>query len=411
MKPEPQAVEAERLVLGALLLSSFEGAPRDSLLSALEPSHFAYPSHGQMFQAMRELRDEGKPADPQHVIDKLGLSDGGRVHELVQTVPAVGNAPHYANLVRAAWEKRTLSQALAKSLKHASNGATAQESLREAELALLDVRSQIERGKSAVVPTSEAADAFREKTLNPPDTKSGIATPFTFLRRLQPGRLYVLGGYQADGKTACAVQFLKAAAQEGTRVGYVSVEMSWRDLTDRIVASYGVPYRDAMNGRVSLENKELMDRALEEMSAWKCDLIDDEGVGISSLRRYQKLGRYEFLIIDHLHRFDWQDRRDLERAVRTITNISREFEIPVLLLAQLHRRGDDFPRPTMSSIRESGMIEAEAAMVAFVWRKRDENKLPTEEAEFVVAKNRYGPPSAFPLHFMAKEVRFTEVTR
>lgn len=416
MKPEPQNLEAEQNVLGALMLAGRDGSSKDEILSLVEPEHFAHPSNGVLFRAIRSLREQGQPAEPLLVCERLEQAGelkeaGGRHHvrELASLVPAASNGAHFARLVREAWEKRTLGRALGEALAASQNGNGPARALEIAERKLLDVRSLIERGRASVIGSGEAADEFQRKTERPPDSRMGIATPFRFLKRLQGGRLYVLGGYQADGKTAVAVQFLRAAAADGSRVGYVSVEMSWRDLTDRVVASFGVPYGEAMSGRISDAHKPLVEHALEEMRSWQCDLIDDEGVGIGALRRYQQLGRYQLLIIDHLHRFDWEDRRELERAVRTITNIARQADIPVLLLAQLHRRGDEFPRPTMASIRESGMIEAEAAMVAFVWRRRDENKLPTHEAEFVVAKNRYGPPSSFPLHFRSQEVRFVEV--
>lgn len=410
---EPQNNEAEDAVLGAMLLSR---SATEQVLPGLDPEHFFRRSNAAVFAAIRRVHLAGHPAEPLLVIDELERSGrleaaGGRVrvHELSHSAVASANAPHHARLVRQMWEKRELANTLAPLLKAVTNGGAAAETLEQAERSLLDLRGRFQRGRSSVVAASEAADDYQSKLDSPPKETLGVATPFNFLRRLQPGRLYVLGGYQADGKTALSVQFLKAAAKDGARVGFVSVEMSWRDLTDRIVASYGVPYRDAISGHVSLEHMPVAGRAVSELRSWNLDLIDDEGVDASGLRRYQQLGRYDVLIIDHLHRFDWKERRDLERIVRTITNISREFEIPVLLLAQLHRRGDEFPRPTMSSLRESGMIEAEAASVWFVWRQRDDKKLPTEEAEFLVAKNRYGPTGSYPLHFRSHEVRFVEM--
>lgn len=418
LRPEPQALDAEEMVLGALLISPTKAAKVDEVLALLEPEHFYRESHGLIYAACRELRLEGKPTDPLLVVSelekRLTLKKAGgqkRIVELACLVPAVGTAPHHARLVREAWEKRILARALDASKEAAMNGHSPDEALQLAERSLLDVRDRTERGRSSIWRGIDAAHWYEDKLRNPHEEGRGIAVPFQFLPRLQAGRLYVLAGYTSDGKTVLAVQHLRAACSDRKRVGFVTVEMSRQDLTDRIVSCFGVPYLEAVTGRVAPPHRNLAEHAIAEMARWNWEIIDDESITPEALRRYQRIGRYDLLIIDHLHRFDWTERRDLERVVRTITNLARAFEIPVLLLAQIRRPGDGhFPRPTLSALRETGVIENEAALVSFVWRKRDERQQRLPESELIIAKNRFGVSDRmYPLHFDGARVRFSPV--
>jgi replicative DNA helicase len=138
------------------------------------------------------------------------------------------------------------------------------------------------------------------------------------------------------------------------------------------------------------------------------DLIDDPWIDPQGIRQYARAGGYDLLVIDHLHQLAWTERRDLENAVRFIANIARELELPILLLAQLKRPGDSYPRPTMSAFRDTGMIEALAAACWLIHRPRDLEGKRGAVAEFVVAKNRYGPEGVHTLSFQGDYVRFTE---
>ena len=415
----PQAIEAEEYVLGALLLagtSSAHDRAVEAVLEVLEPQHFFRESHGLIYGAVRTLVVSGQAFDALAVIRELersgALEEAGgrtRVHELLTCATAVANAPHHAGLVREAWEKRELLRMLQHLASEARNGKTSGELLEISERSVIDVRSRIERGRTTVVPSFQAAQALEAKFRNPPEEGAGIPTPFpSFLRPLQPGRLYVLGGYTADGKTVIATQFARSAAEGGHRVGYVTIEMAWSDLSDRIVSAFGVPYWQVQSGRLTDAHRPAAERALRELARWQLDLIDDEGVDAAALWRYQRLGRYALLIVDHLHRIDWSERRDLEREVRAITNVARRENVPILLLAQLSRQGNDFPRPTLASFRETAVIEQEAWMAMAIWRKREKGR-PTDDAELIVLKNRSGPDGWRPLQFRKEEARYVEV--
>lgn len=420
----PQNLEAEESVLGACLLSSTK-AVELVLDSGLEPEHFYRDSHGAIFAAIRDLYAAGAPVDPMTLVDALerrGELDvvGGRlrVHELAALVPAWANAGHWCGIVVENWKRRETIAALGAGLEKVWEHATADEALVEVERDLLELRSKVDRGKRTVVPMAEAMEWFGEKTENPPDDVPGIDGPFRFWPKHFPGRLTVVGGYTADGKSIIGKQCAKAAAlgnafgeDRRARVGVVTLEMSWQDFTDRFVTSYGVPYRQAHSGRIVGTARASASRAMAELRALEVDLIDDESADAAAIHRYQRLGRYDLLIVDHLHRIETADRADFEREVRMLSRLARFAEIPVILLSQLNRGSGSStvaPRPTLASYRDSGVIEQEAALAAFIYRKRDGHGEPTDEAEFIVAKNRFGRTNSYPLELVAGEVRYRE---
>ena len=406
-------------MLGAMMISPAAVEACSDLLGGRE---FYRSSHGAIFQAIVSVYARGESVDAITVTDELrkrgDLNDVGgpeRVRELAMIVPAASNARHWAKVVRENWLARGLIRTGQEICRLGfDRPGPIEDLIKEADGRMSELQSLLERKSDSVFTAEQLVAEFREKLANPIDEDMvGVSPPFQFLSPLMPSRLYVLGGYQGDGKTALALQFLRSACEGGARVGFASIEMSRRDLTERLISTFGIPYTEVRTGRVLDQYRPALEDALSAVGSWNFEVIDDEAVDPVSLRANQRRGRYDMLIVDHLHRIRVRDkkyeRQELEDGVRRITNIAREFEIPVLLLSQLSRAGDirnPFPRPTMASLRGSAMIEAEAAVIWFVWRKRDKNHNPGSEAELIVAKNRFGPIGFQNLWFHGSQVRF-----
>jgi replicative DNA helicase len=408
-----QSLEAEESVLGAMLMSA-NAIDRVAAIIR-DGAAFYRPSHGKLYELMVRMHYDGRPVDPITVdaaIKDEGEPDVGSYGDLamlVATTAATANVEHHARIVVDAWKRRKLKNLALGLVQLADEGTNGDDALDAFDQALVNARSEFDRGVDTVRTAFDLANQYDREMKDPPDVDAGVPVPFPFLPPMQGGRLYVLGGYTGDGKTVGAVQFCRTAAEAGVRTGLVTLEMSAMQLVERIIASHGVPYRQVIRRTfIGQHNVAAAEQAISQLTLWKLDLIDDPTADAAAIARYQRAGRYEFLIVDHLHRMAWTERRELEQEVVAITNIAKRFEIPVLLLVQLSRGqgSDPFPMPSLRSLRETSVIEQEASRVDFIWRRRDDKHLPTEEAEYIIAKNRYGPMGSHDLRFNAQEVRF-----
>lgn len=410
--------DAEASALGACLLSQ---TAVDECSEIISPEAFYLLGNAEIYRAILEVADSGKPVDTLtvagHLHAKGNLADiGGR--ERIQELSAIGfSAPnhiHWAKIVHTLWVKRELINV---GHEISTLGFEGQGKLEDivavAEERWTSLGDRIEGKRGTVFTAQELVQEFRDRQAKPEETGAGIPTPFTLLDPLKPKRLYVLGGYQGDGKSVCAIQFLRSACEAGKRVGFMSIEMGHEDLVDRLVATFGVPHDRILDG--DLENyRDVVEMALNEIDTWDFSIDDDEDLEPASIRRAQRRGKYDLLIVDHLHRMR-VDRKHIREStsenVRAMVNIAKKFEIPVLLLAQLSRgqKHDPFPRPTMADFRETSAIESEAAMALFVWRLRDKDNVRQPEAELIVAKNRFGREGYQNLRFSSRHVKFEPI--
>lgn len=406
----PQNLEAEESILGAMLMSP------NAILAVsdiLEPEDFYRESHGRIYRAALDLYAKGDPVDAVTLANALegrgqieGIGGKVRIHELARLVPASANAKHYAAIVKQAAVRR---QAINVGHQIAELGWEGHEDIAgRAEEAILTLAPHTQH--ETVYDAKACVEGFRHKMESAKIIETeGIPAPWDFLGRLRGSRLYVLAGYTSHGKSAAAVQFVQPACEAGEKVVFVTNEMSEPDLTARLISTFGVPHHMCDSGQIEGEYRATVESALSQIEEWDYRVVDDESVDLKALRGHVRLQQPGLLIIDHLHRFDWKERRDLERTVRGITNLAREFDIPVLLLAQLSRTGDwknPFPRPSLPQLRETAILEQEAWAVWFIWRKTDEFHQPTSESELMISKNRGGMLCAARGEFENQFVRF-----
>jgi len=413
--PEPpQALDAEEHVLGACLISDRAIEACAEILKGLE---FYRDSHRNIYLAILACWRDSQPVDPITVADHMHADKDlkQRIHELAQIVPATSNAAHHAKIVRAQWEKRLLADFFHRGYTAAMNGHTPLQLVDRIEQRVIDLRSLIERGQRAVtVTTAQLADTLEAEIADPPERTRGVPCPFRFQRPLQPGRLYVLAGQTAHGKTVLGVQYARAACEDGRRVGFFSIEMTREQLYDRMIATFGVPLTQIEARLIAPAYRDLFAEGIRRTRAWKAEINDDSAADSAKFRRWQKLRRYDLLIIDHLHEIQVPGRAtdhriNLEAELNRIKAVAKDLEVPILLLAQLSRPAAGQAKPTLAMLRETGRIEQVAAQVAFVYRETDEHGLPTLDAELIVAKDRFGPTGKAKLRFDGECVRFLEV--
>lgn len=394
----------------------------------LVASDFFRDSHGLMFQTMVDMWGEGTPVDAVTLVaeleqeGKLKLVGGkARVYEIARLVPASANVRHYASIVRDASFRRGLIAAAGQIAECGwdSEGDNS-EKLQAAETLLDELRKHRDgREQDELVTLHDAAIHLEEKFRNPPDESAWMPGPWSFVPRLGPGRLYVLGGYPADGKTSTGLQFGQKAANAGFSVTALTLEMSKWDLAERLASTMGLPAKEVATGQIHESRLPLVRSVLGEMVkiAPNFRIWDNPSADVSSIRAHVKTVRPNLLIVDHLHQFHLRaeyERQDLEEVVRGLWRTAREFDMTVLLLAQLSRSGDKkhpFPAPTLSALKGSGAIEQLAWAVWFVYRLRDQDNLPGDDSQFICAKNRSGTTGIRRLMFHPHTVMFTEVIR
>lgn len=427
----PQNLEAEESVIGAMMLAP---AAITAVADVLEPEggrKFYRSSHGLLYSTALSLHRAGLPVDAITLVDSLEkrgdlgrISEGphggkGRVHELAALVPAVSNAAHYAQVVRDAWVKRAVLDIAHRMTVSIYDGGDADDLFASAQELFEDARGAMEREREVVVTMFAAAEYLDDKFRNPPPLGIGVPPPWRFLPALLGGRLYVLAGYPADGKTVQAHHYFRASVEAKVPTVFVTLEMSWQDLVERLAANMGLPAKQVQTGRFDPVKRDQAAGVVGKM-AMLADvgrIIDNPVCTPADLRRYVKAYGAKFLIVDHLHMFRLDpehQRESIEETIRGIWQVAREFDIPVLLLAQLSRTGDKkqpFPRPTMAQIKGSGAIEQFAWRVDFVWRERDEHNLPTDASEYIIAKNRSGDVGIRRIRFVPQETRFEEIAR
>lgn len=425
---QPQDLLAEEHVLGAMMMSEKAIVTVSELLDAAD---FFRESHGIIYRAAIDLWGAGTPVDALTLTNELEQRGhlepaGGRVrlHELSLIVPASANVGHYAQIVREHSLLRGMIRAGGEiaQLGWDRDGEPA-DLMARVEALVDDLRAGVhgQRERDQMMNMYDAAVYLDEKFNNPPDDSNGIPGPWSFVPKMMGGRLYVLGGYSADGKTAAAAQFFDTAVAAQVPTSFLTLEMSKEDLAERLASTMGLPAKRVQSGVLLEEHQQLRRNVTERLTKGNVTglIWDAPGADIATIRAHVKARRPKegafFLIVDHLHQFHLRpeyERQDLENVVRGLWRIAREFDTTILLLAQLSRSSDKrhpFPIPTMSALKGSGAIEQLAWAVWFVYRERDENNLPTDESLFIVAKNRSGSTGTRKLIFHPRTVRYTEV--
>lgn len=264
---------------------------------------------------------------------------------------------------------------------------------------LLQPRQAPRRG---IVSAADMVESGMEYlNFRPTDLPGWALLPGVEASIVRLGRLYAGGAYTGDGKTTLALQGTRTLCEQKVRCGYFSMEMPERDLRNRFIAHKGVPLsllEEPWKLRLP-ENRPFLDlyhAALEEMRDWQLEVIFDSGLTAEKVVEYTLDREYEFVVIDHIHRFGWGDRRHLETQVQALTNLTLEANIAMLVLCQLRRyqRGKDmvaYPPPVLQDFRETEMIGNEASIAFALWRSRDQEGLRYEgdTSQLRVLKNRH----------------------
>lgn len=431
----PHNQEAEQSVLGAIFLEP------QSLITASETllaDDFYQAAHRLIFETMLRLSDLGKAIDVVTVTEELSsrnqLDDVGGISymtELVNAVPTAANIAYYSEIVA---QKSLLRKLIRTATKIVEDSFTREdevaELLAEAEKQIMEVANRSNSGdfkhvKDVLVQTYENV----EKLQNRKGDITGIPTGFRDLDRLtagfQRGDLIIVAARPSVGKTAFALNVAQAVGtQTSENVAIFSLEMGADQLVMRMLCAEGnIDAQVLRTGALTTEDWRKLTMAMGSLSHAGIYIDDAAGVRVNEIRakcrRLKQESGLGMILIDYLQLIQGsgssgQNRQqEVSEISRSLKALARELEVPVIALSQLSRgveqRQDK--RPMMSDLRESGSIEQDADIVAFLYREDYYDK-ETEDAntiEIIVAKQRNGPTDTVKLAFKKEFNKFVSV--
>jgi replicative DNA helicase len=431
----PQNVEAEQAVLGAIFLE-----PSSLTLASeiLIPEDFYRAAHQKIFNVMLKLNDEGKAVDLVTVTEELAaaklIEDTGGVtylNDLAGSVPTAANIEYYARIVE---EKSLLRRLIRTATEIASDGYSREDEvealLSEAEKNILAVAQRKNAGafhniKDVLVRTYDNIEEMHNRV----GDITGISTGFAELDRMTAGfqrnDLIIVGARPSVGKTAFALNIAaNVATKTGENVAIFSLEMGAEQLVMRMLCSEGnIDAQRLRTGSLTDEDWGKLTMAMGSLSNSGIFIDDTPGVRISDIRSKCRRLKQEhglgMILIDYLQlilgsgRSGENRQQEVSEISRSLKQLARELQVPVIALSQLSRgveqRQDK--RPMMSDIRESGSIEQDADIVAFLYRddyydKESENK---NIIEIIIAKQRNGPTGTVSLAFVKEYNKFVNL--
>lgn len=433
----PQNIEAEQAVLGAIFL---EPASLTLASEILIPDDFYRASHQKIFNAMLNLNDKGEPVDLVTVTAELAdvrlLEEIGGVSylsDIANSVPTAANIEYYAKIIE---EKSILRRLIRTATTIASDGYSREDEvealLSEAEKTILEVAQRKNAGafKNIRDVLVETYDNIEELTNRKGDV-TGIPTGFTELDRMTAGfqrnDLIIVAARPSVGKTAFALNIAQnVATKTDENVAIFSLEMGAEQLVMRMLCAEGNINAQALRtGALTAEDWSKLTMAMGSLSNSGIFIDDTPGIRISDIRskcrRLKQENGLGMILIDYLQLIQGSGRsgenrqQEVSEISRSLKELARELKVPVIALSQLSRgveqRQDK--RPMMSDIRESGSIEQDADIVAFLYRddyydKESENK---DIIEIIIAKQRNGPVGTVSLAFVKEYNKFVNLER
>lgn len=424
---------AEQAVLGSVLLDSGLIAV---ILERLSPAHFHLGLHSDIFSAIQQMFISAKPVDIVTLIEetlKNNVFDSREEAQiymaaLSEAVPSLSGIDAYIKIIEEKYMTRQLIYAAKEIYDLANSGAEESEMLLDfAETKIYNIRSEREiRGLQIIKPiVIEKIKQLSELAANPDkNAVTGLSTGFLELDRyvfgLNKSDLILVAGRPGMGKTTFALNIALNTAKRyrDKKIAIFSLEMSREQLVGRIISAEAKVTPEQMKtgniGRVDWKN---ISESAELLTQLEVYIDDTASISIgemkAKLRRMKNLG---LVVIDYLQlmstgRRDGNRVSEISEITRNLKIMAKELDIPVILASQLSRGPESRTdkRPMLSDLRESGSIEQDADIVAFLYRNSYYNKEDEHpnSCECIIAKNRHGETATIGLNFEGHFSRFT----
>lgn len=441
----PWSQDAEMSVVGGILLHP---AAFVQVADLVQPEDFYHPAHAAIFEAMVALDHASKPIDAITVAEQMKASDTlhklrafhGESYfaELTSAVVTVENIAFHARIVRG---KSTVRQLIEAAQEIAAHGygeyGDVEEFIDKAERAVFEIAQRTERGgaESVVKILGRAIKAI-EKRYDRKQAITGVPSGYSRLDAMtsgfQPADLIIIAGRPSMGKTALVMNAVQNAAIEfGVPCLVFSLEMSKESLVERLLCAEARVDSQRLRGGF-LEQRDWihLTKAATRISEAPIQIDDTGAPTILDIRAkarrwrsdssiFKSADTHGVIVVDYLQlihgrassgREEFSREREISEISRGLKALAKELRVPIIALSQLNRaveaRGDK--RPMLSDLRESGAIEQDADVIAFVYRDEVYNKESSDKgvAEVIIGKQRNGPVGTVRLKFLNEYTRF-----
>ena len=440
-KVMPHNIDAEQAVLGSMFLSKYAA---QKCVENLTEDLFYLDSHSKIFTVLKDLLESNKPIDITTVTVELDnrkwLKAVGGVNyitELMDSVASAANVDEYTKIVN---DKAILRRLIEASTEIVTDGYNSTDSLSEvldkAEAKILNV---VKTRKGTEFRTIQdvlfKTQADLEKLAQTKGEITGIPTGFYDLDKVTSGfhanELIIIAARPAMGKTAFALNLATNIAMKANHtVALFNMEMGAEQLAIRMLSSVGqIDNNKLKSGRLEHNDWKRVNEAISRLADTKIFIDDTPGMTISEIKaKCRRLASSKdglgIVIIDYLtliqgsSRYSGNRQQEVSEISRALKTMAMELSIPVIALAQLSRNveGREDKRPLLSDLRESGSIEQDADLVAFLYRDDYYTKQVSEnpyvsESEFIIAKHRNGPTCTVNLLFQRNTSTFVNMVK
>ena len=437
----PHNIDAEKSVLGSMFLSKYA---QQKALESLSKDLFYLDANAKIFEAIKELKEKLISIDLTTVTEELEnkkqLKQIGGIEyitEIINFVPTAANIDEYIRIVE---EKAILRRLIEEATQIVTSGYNQEEDINEvldnAEKKILNV-VKTKKGTEfrSIQDVLLKTQSDLEKLSQQKNEITGIPTGFYDLDKVTSGlhdnELIIIAARPAMGKTAFALNLATNIAMNTDKtVALFNMEMSGEQLALRMLSSVGqIEANKLRSGKLEHHDWKKFNEAMSRLAETKLFIDDTAGMTISEIkakcrRLYNSEGGLGIVIIDYLQlisgsaRYAGNRQQEVSEISRSLKTLAMELNIPVIALAQLSRtvEGREDKRPLLSDLRESGSIEQDADIVAFLYREDyytkqisiDEN---TSKSEFIIAKNRSGPTTTVDLIFRRNVSTFVNMLK
>ena len=428
IKKIPYNTEAEKAVIGGIFLK--QNALTD-IVEFLSPDDFYNKDLKIIYTAILELYNENKAIDPILILEKNKNIKNDTFYEVIESVQTAANVIEYAHIVKDKAKLRNLQDSATKIVEMTSDEEETTEDIIDRSEALIFKIAENNNTRN-VISIKDMMNSEFTRLQNVYDNKGttiGISSGFTDFDKMtngfNPSDLVILAARPAMGKTAFALNLALNAAKTNKSILIFSLEMSSSQLLQRFIAiEAGIGLQKIRTGFLSENDWGRMGLASETLMKTQLNIADLPNATVMEIRtvarRMKAAGKLDMILIDYLQLIKGNSgknenrQQEISDISRSLKGIARELDVPIIALSQLSRATEQRAdrRPMLSDLRESGAIEQDADMVAFLYRDDYYNEESEAKGitEIIIGKQRNGPVGTVKLRFFHELTKFANYT-